>query len=67
MIRLGLLDQPEQVTSFAYDNLQLSADRLGPGEAMVVRVDVTNTGDRVCDEVLQLYGQHLHSATRSRS
>jgi len=67
MIRLGLLDPPEQVTSFAYDNLQLSADRLGPGEAMVVRVDVTNTGDRVGDEVLQLYGQHLHSATRSRS
>ncbi len=67
MIRLGLLDQPEQVTSFAYDNLQLSADRLGPGEAMVVRVDVTNTGDRVGDEVVQLYGQHLHSATRSRS
>ncbi len=49
-------------TNFAYGNLELSANRLSPGEVLVVRVDVTNTGDRAGDEVVQLYGQHLHSA-----
>ncbi len=49
-------------TNFAYGNLELSANRLSPDEVLVVRVDVTNTGDRAGDEVVQLYGQHLHSA-----
>lgn len=42
-------------TSFAYDNLRLSRDRIAVGESVDVSVDVTNTGIRQGDEVVQLY------------
>jgi beta-glucosidase len=42
-------------TSFAYDNLRLSTDVLAPGERLTVSVDVTNTGQRAGQEVVQLY------------
>ncbi len=42
-------------TTFAYDSLRLSADTLAPGETLTVSVDVTNTGDRAGQEVVQLY------------
>jgi beta-glucosidase len=42
-------------TSFAYDNLRLSTDVLAPGERLAVSVDVTNTGQRAGQEVVQLY------------
>lgn len=48
-------------TTFAYHHLELSARRLGPGGEVTVRVDVTNTGERAGDEVVQLYVRHLHS------
>ncbi|MFL7807346.1 MAG: fibronectin type III-like domain-contianing protein, partial [Anaerolineae bacterium] len=48
-------------TTFAYRNLRLSADHLVPGSALTVSVDVTNTGARAGDEVVQLYVRHLHS------
>lgn len=41
--------------SFAYANLRLSADEIGPGETLRVTVDVTNTGERAGQEVAQLY------------
>lgn len=51
-------------TSFSYGNLRLSGDRLAAAEPISVSVDVTNTGDRAGDEVVQLYVQHLGSAVQ---
>jgi beta-glucosidase len=48
-------------TTFAYSHLRLSADHLAPGGEITVSVDVTNTGARAGDEVVQLYVKHLHS------
>ncbi|MBC7894482.1 MAG: glycoside hydrolase family 3 C-terminal domain-containing protein, partial [Cytophagaceae bacterium] len=42
-------------TTFAYDNLQLSAPRIRAEDSIVVSIDVTNTGSRAGDEVVQLY------------
>lgn len=42
-------------TSFAYSKLQLSAAQVQVGQVLNVSVDVTNTGARVGDEVVQLY------------
>ena len=42
-------------TTFAYKNLQLSTNQMHPGDTLGVSVDVTNTGGRVGDEVVQLY------------
>ena len=42
-------------TTFAYDNLRLSADRIGMAGTLTVAVDVTNTGDLTGAEVVQLY------------
>jgi beta-glucosidase len=48
-------------TTFAYTNLRLSADALDADEALTISVDVTNTGERPGDEVVQLYVKHLGS------
>lgn len=42
-------------TTFAYDNLTLSAATLSPDETVTIQVDVRNTGARDGDEVAQLY------------
>lgn len=42
-------------TTFRYDNLRLSTERIRPGETATVQVEVTNTGNRMGDEVVQLY------------
>jgi beta-glucosidase len=42
-------------TTFAYANLRTSAPSLAPGAAIDVSVEVTNTGSRAGDEVVQLY------------
>ncbi len=54
-------------TTFAYDSLTTSADTLTATDTLTVRVNVTNTGARSGDEVVQFYVQHLGSAVvRSR-
>ncbi len=42
-------------TTFAYRNLRLSHSRLGLQDTLRVMVDVTNTGQRAGEEVVQLY------------
>jgi beta-glucosidase len=49
-------------TTFGYRNLRSSVERLPASGTATVSVDVTNTGDRAGDEVVQLYVRHLGSA-----
>jgi beta-glucosidase len=42
-------------TSFAFSNLRLDRDTIAPGDSTQVLVDITNTGDRQGDEVVQMY------------
>jgi beta-glucosidase len=42
-------------TRFSYDNLRLSPASLTPGGSLSVALDVTNTGERRGQEVLQVY------------
>jgi beta-glucosidase len=45
-------------TTFGYRNLRA---RTAPGDTLLVRVDVTNSGPRAGEEVAQLYVRHLGS------
>lgn len=49
-------------TTFAYDRIETSADTLRADGSVTVRVNVTNTGERAGDGVVQLYVQHTASA-----
>ncbi|HKR28387.1 MAG TPA: glycoside hydrolase family 3 C-terminal domain-containing protein [Acidobacteriaceae bacterium] len=49
-------------TTFKYSNLKTSTARLAKDGTVTVSVDVTNTGSRSGDAVVQLYVKHLHSA-----
>jgi beta-glucosidase len=52
-------------TTFAYANLRVAPARIGTQERTTVSVDVTNTGTRAGDEVVQLYIRDVVSmATR---
>jgi beta-glucosidase len=48
-------------TTFRYANLKASSAELTSDGAITVNVDVTNTGSRTGDEVVQLYVKHLKS------
>ena len=52
-------------TTFAYSNLQLSADAFRDVDGVVVSVDVTNTGAVAGKEIVQVY-VHDHAATLAR-
>ncbi len=42
-------------TTFDYDNLEISAEVIDPDEQLTITMDVTNTGQRAGQEVVQLY------------
>ncbi len=48
-------------TTFRYANLHLSAKNISPTGEITASVDVTNTGTRPGEAVVQMYVQHLHS------
>lgn len=48
-------------TSFAYDNLQLSTNSISPDERLTVTVDVSNSGQRAGQEIVQLYVRDEHA------
>jgi beta-glucosidase len=45
-------------TTFEFDNLHIDQSGIKVGSQVAISVDVTNTGDRVGDEVVQLYVRH---------
>jgi len=49
-------------TRFAYSELTTDRDTIAPGDTLAVSVDVTNTGQRPGDEVVQLYIHQRHGA-----
>jgi beta-glucosidase len=53
-------------TTFEYGNLNLSSERMTAAETAIVSVDVTNTGERPGDEVVQLYVRDVLSARVTR-
>lgn len=53
-------------TTFAYSNLRLDADSIRVGEATTLSVDVTNSGERAGDEVVQFYVHDLLSSYVTR-
>ncbi len=48
-------------TSFRYSNLKVAPSEITAGGAFTVSVDVTNTGDRAGEEVVQLYVRDVRS------
>ena len=48
-------------TSFSYANLKTSMESAGPNDTVMVSVDVTNSGKRAGDEVVQMYVEHVGS------
>lgn len=52
-------------TTFAFDNLRVTPQQIAPDGETVVSVEVTNTGQRAGDEVVQLYlRDQVSSVTR---
>ncbi|MGH7237572.1 MAG: glycoside hydrolase family 3 C-terminal domain-containing protein, partial [Candidatus Saccharimonadales bacterium] len=51
-------------TTFKYSNLVTSADKVGANGDITVSADITNTGGREGDEVVQLYVKHLKSKVK---
>jgi len=51
-------------TAFRYGDLELSQRSVSGGDRLVARVDVTNTGKRAGDEVVQLYTRQQSSRDR---
>jgi beta-glucosidase len=48
-------------TSFKYSNLRISALTLKTGAEININIDITNSGSRAGDEVVQLYVKHIGS------
>lgn len=53
-------------TSFSYENLCISPAQIKPGGTATVSVDVTNTGKRAGDEVVQFYIHDLATSMVTR-
>lgn len=49
-------------TQFKYSNLKLSSKKITANESIKITVDVTNSGDRDGDEIVQLYIRDMVSA-----
>jgi beta-glucosidase len=48
-------------TTFKYSNLRTSSDSIPENGQITVNVDISNTGSRAGDEVVQMYVKHLDS------
>ena len=52
-------------TQFQFDNLQIAPSKILAGNEVTVACDVSNTGDRAGDEVVQLYIRHPQATVPS--
>jgi len=50
-------------TNFTYENLKISKDKVSGDETFIVSVDITNSGERIGAEVVQLYTQDVECST----
>jgi beta-glucosidase len=46
-------------TEFKYENIELSANAIAPGDTLTISAEVTNVGEVAADEVVQLYVRDL--------
>lgn len=46
-------------TGFSYDDIKLSSDKISAGDKLIASANVTNTGDREGEEIVQLYIRDL--------
>jgi beta-glucosidase len=53
-------------TTFTYNSLRLSREKITADETAILSVDVTNTGERAGDEVVQFYVHDLLSERVTR-
>jgi len=51
-------------TKFNYDHLKVSSESIKNGDTVTVSVDVSNTGDRAGDEVVQLFVHQIKSGVK---
>ncbi|WP_026957511.1 glycoside hydrolase family 3 N-terminal domain-containing protein [Aliagarivorans taiwanensis] len=51
-----------QYTTYRYQDMQLSASELRTGEVLTVSVEVSNTGERDGEEIVQLYFNDIYSS-----
>ena len=49
-------------TTFSYGQLKLSSQKIGPDESLQVSIDVTNTGQRVGSEIVQVYVRDVQAS-----
>jgi beta-glucosidase len=50
-------------TTFEYGEVALDSDRVAAGDSVTASVEVTNTGERAADEMVQLYLSDLEAST----
>jgi beta-glucosidase len=46
-------------TEYEYDNLRLNKDKFSTGDSIIAKIDVSNTGSRKGEEIVQLYLRDL--------
>ncbi|MHA1649089.1 MAG: glycoside hydrolase family 3 C-terminal domain-containing protein [Candidatus Helarchaeota archaeon] len=51
-------------TSFKYSNLRLNAQKITPNDTLEIQVDVENKGNRIGDEVVQVYLKDMEASVR---
>ncbi|MHA1148523.1 MAG: glycoside hydrolase family 3 C-terminal domain-containing protein [Promethearchaeota archaeon] len=51
-------------SNFEYSNLQLNKNEINAGESLEIKVDVINSGNRLSDEVIQLYLKDMEASIR---
>jgi beta-glucosidase len=49
-------------TTFGYDNLDLSATKVATSDTVMISAEITNTGSRAGDEVVQLYVRDIEAS-----
>ncbi|NMC06078.1 MAG: hypothetical protein GYA24_12755, partial [Candidatus Lokiarchaeota archaeon] len=54
-------------TTFEYDDLRVNKEKYGIGDTMTIQVRVKNSGDRLGDEVVQVYTRYVSASGAARA